>query len=479
MTSIPDNIGTIHFTGIGGIGMSGIAEILHNLGYKVQGSDLSENLNVHRLRNLGIKVFIGQAEQNVANADVLVKSSAVTDDNPEIIAARRKFIPVVRRAEMLGELMRFKSSIAIGGTHGKTTTTSLVSTILDGADLDPTVINGGIINSYNTNARLGSGKWMVVEADESDGSFLKLPATISVVTNIDPEHLVHYGSFENLKLAFEQFILSIPFYGFAVLCLDHPTVQSIIPNVTERRVITYGTNPQADVRLKDHKFQNGGSLFSVEINTRKSNKPRIIENIYLPMVGHHNVLNTLAAITIAHELDLSDKVIIESLGQFKGVKRRFTKTGAVNGVSIYDDYAHHPVEITAVLKAARQATDGKVIAVVQPHRYSRVADLFEEFCSCFNDADIVIMADIYEAGESPIEGVTKETLVEGIERHGHRQAMILKDQSELAQLVRSVSSPKDFVICMGAGDITRWAAELPNDLAQPPTATSIKEVFAS
>lgn len=466
MSRIPQHIGLIHFIGIGGIGMSGIAEVLHNLGYKVQGSDLNDNPNVQRLTKMGITTFIGHDAAHVEHADVVVISSDIPEKNPELQEARQKLIPVVRRAEMLGELMRFKSSIAVAGTHGKTTTTSLVANLLDYAKVDPTVINGGIINSYNTNAHVGEGEWMVVEADESDGSFLKLPATVGIITNIDPEHLAFYGDFERLKLAFESFILSIPFYGYGVLCIDHPTVQALIPHVSERRIITYGTNPQANVRATDVELKNDGAHFSVEIKTRKMAQPRIIEDIHLPMMGHHNVLNALAAITIGHEMGFDDETIIKGMGGFKGVKRRFTKTGEVKGITFIDDYGHHPVEIEAVLKAGRQASSGRVIAVFQPHRYTRVADLFEEFCHSFNDADSVIVTDIYSAREEPIEGISKESIVEGLRMHGHRHAIALDSQNDLPALIQQNAKADDFVICLGAGDITKWAYALPDQVAE-------------
>jgi UDP-N-acetylmuramate--alanine ligase len=478
MTKAPRHFGIIHFIGIGGIGMSGIAEVLHNLGYKVQGSDLSDNANVQRLKQLGLPIFIGHKANQIADAEVVVISSDVPPSNPELMEARSRLIPVVRRAEMLGELMRFKSSIAVAGTHGKTTTTSLVASLLETAKMDPTVINGGIINSYNTNARLGTGEWMVVEADESDGSFLKLPGTIAVVTNIDPEHMSYYGDFENLKLAFENFILNIPFYGFGVLCIDHPIVQSIIPNVSERRIVTYGTNPQANIRAINIRLEPEGARFDVDIMTRKMSKSRQIKNIHLPMMGHHNVLNALVPIAIGHELGLSDDIISASLAQFKGVKRRFTKTGHVKGITIIDDYGHHPVEIKAVLKAGRQATKNKIIAVFQPHRYSRVSDLFEEFCAAFNDADVVIVADIYAAREEAIPGVTKDAIIQGLRQHGHRQVLSLPSPDDLPELISSIAQNGDYVICLGAGDITKWAYALPKALEEiVPPATQLQEAF--
>jgi UDP-N-acetylmuramate--alanine ligase len=465
MRALPLSIGTMHFVGIGGIGMSGIAEILHNLGYQVQGSDVADSYNVARLRKNGIPVEIGHRAENVGSAQVIVVSSAVKPDNPEIVAARTRLIPVVRRAEMLGELMRLKWSIAVAGTHGKTTTTSMVGAMLDAANLDPTVINGGIINAYGTNARLGAGDWMVVEADESDGTFVKLPATIAIVTNIDPEHLDHYGTFEAVQRGFETFVGNIPFYGFAALCIDHPVVQSMIPKVSDRRVVTYGMSPQADIRAVNIAIGKDGARYDVAIAGRTQDRTRTVAGLHLPMFGQHNVQNSLAAIAVAEEMGLGEDVIRAALANFKGVKRRFTKTGEWNGVTVIDDYGHHPVEIAAVLRAARGATSGSVIAVVQPHRFTRVQSLFDEFCTCFNDADAVIVADIYAAGEAPIEGISRESLVQGLIAHGHRRVEPLQDPKELAGLVRDIARPGDFVVCLGAGSITNWANALPAELA--------------
>jgi len=466
MTGLPLDLGNIHFVGVGGIGMSGIAEILHNLGYKVRGSDIAENANVQRLRKLGIEVMIGHRPEHVEDAQVVVVSTAVKADNPEVIAARERFAPIVRRAEMLGELMRLKWSIAVGGTHGKTTTTSMVAAMLDAADLDPTVINGGIINAYGTNARLGAGDWMVVEADESDGTFTKLPSTIAVVTNIDPEHLDFYGSVEALHDAFETFIENIPFYGFAVLCIDHPVVQSLIGRIEDRRIVTYGLSPQADVRATNIVTEKGGAWFDVVIADRRSGDERNVEGLSLPMLGRHNVQNALAAVAIASALDLEESVIRKGLAGFEGVKRRFTKTGEAGGVTVIDDYGHHPVEIGAVLQAARLATKGKVIAVMQPHRYSRLASLFEDFCSCFNDADHVIVAKVFAAGEPPLEGFDRDALVEGLRARGHRHAQGLDDEKDLARIVVDLAAPGDLVVCLGAGNITVWANALPEQLAE-------------
>jgi UDP-N-acetylmuramate--alanine ligase len=460
---MPLSIGTIHFIGIGGIGMSGIAEVMHNLGYRIQGSDLSENANVVRLRELGIAISIGHRAENLGEAQVVVVSTAVKPDNPEVVAARAKLAPVVRRAEMLGELMRLKWSIAVGGTHGKTTTTSMVASLLDGAGFDPTVINGGIINAYGTNARLGEGDWMVVEADESDGTFVKLPATIAIVTNMDPEHLDFYGTFEEEREAFRRFVENIPFYGFAALCTDHPDVQALIGQISDRRLVTYGFNPQAEVRATNLKPGPGGVSFDVILGGH-TGKTRKISGVRLPMFGEHNVQNVLAAIAVATEMDVDDDIIRKTIANFEGVKRRFTKTGEANGVTVIDDYGHHPVEIAAVLKAARTATQGKVVAVMQPHRYTRLQSLFEEFCTCFNDADTVIVADVYPAGESPIEGFDRDSMVEGLQTRGHRHVLPLDDPDALPSLIASVTKPGDLVIFLGAGTVTNWANTLPEAL---------------
>jgi len=464
MRSIPLNIGNLHFVGIGGIGMSGIAEILHNLGYSVQGSDIADSANVKRLRDLGIRVSIGHAAENVADASVVVISSAVKGDNPEVIAAREKLLPVVRRAEMLGELMRLKWSIAVGGTHGKTTTTSLIAAVLEAAALDPTVINGGIINAWGTNARLGDGEWMVCEADESDGTFLKLPMAIAVVTNIDPEHLDHYGTFDELRKAFVNFVENIPFYGFAALCIDHAEVQAMIARVSDRCIITYGFSPQADVRAENMTTGANGTSFDVVISDRKTDESRTISGITLAKYGVHNVQNALAAVVIATEMGLDDDVLNRALSTFEGVKRRFTQTGVVDDITIIDDYGHHPVEIAAVLKAAREVTKERVIAVMQPHRFTRLRDLFEDFCTCFNDADAVIIADVYEAGEEPIEGISKNTLVEGLRERGHRTVVALESPETLATVIDQTAMPGDYVVCLGAGSISTWANALPDQL---------------
>lgn len=462
---LPHELGPIHFIGIGGIGMSGIAEVLLNLGYSVQGSDANENANVLRLRKKGAIVHIGHRAENLGDAEVVVVSTAIKRNNPELESAREKRLPVVRRAEMLAELMRLKQCVAIAGTHGKTTTTSLVATLLEAGGFDPTVINGGIINAYGTNSRLGAGDWMVVEADESDGTFLKLPADVAVITNIDPEHLDHFGTFDAIKKAFRAFVENVPFYGFAVMCLDHPTVQELVGQIEDRRVITYGENPHADVRLIDIDLTGGISRFSVVIRDRKTGGETTIEKVLMPMPGHHNALNATAAITVAHQLGMSADQIRGALAGFGGVKRRFTRTGEWNGAIIFDDYAHHPVEIAAVLKAARASTKGRVIAVVQPHRYTRLHSLFNEFASCFNDADAVIVADVYPAGESPIEGADRDSLVAAIKARGHRRTLPLPNPRELAGMIRQLAKPGDYVVLLGAGNITQWAYALPGELA--------------
>jgi UDP-N-acetylmuramate--alanine ligase len=457
---LPRDIGPVHFVGIGGIGMSGIAEVLVNLGHTVQGSDQSDSANVKRLRDKGVKIAIGHAAENLSGAQVVVISSAIKSDNPELIAARAQRLPVVRRAEMLAELMRLKSCVAIAGTHGKTTTTSMVAALLDAGGFDPTVINGGIINAYGTNARLGAGDWMVVEADESDGTFLKLPADIAVVTNVDPEHLDHFKTFDAVQDAFRAFVENVPFYGFSVMCTDHPVVQSLVGKIEDHRIVTYGENPQADVRLIDISHAGGTSLFTIALRERAGQALHEIKNLALPMPGRHNALNATAAIAVAHELGVADDVIRTALAKFGGVRRRFTKTGTWNG-----DYGHHPVEIAAVLRAARESTKGQVIAVVQPHRYTRLAALFEQFCTCFNDADVVIVANVYPAGEAPIAGADRDALVQGLRTHGHRHVIALESPEKLASLIVATAHPGDYVACLGAGSITQWAYALPSELA--------------
>jgi UDP-N-acetylmuramate--alanine ligase len=459
---LPQDIGPIHFVGIGGIGMSGIAEVLRNLGYTVQGSDVADSANVKRLRDHGIQVSIGHDAKNIAGAAVLVVSSAIKRDNPELIAARGQRLPVVRRAEMLAELMRLKRCVAIAGTHGKTTTTSMVATLLAG--LDPTVINGGIINAYGTHARLGAGDWMVVEADESDGTFLKLPADIAIVTNVDAEHLDHFKTFEAVQQAFIAFVENVPFYGFSVMCTDHPTVHQLVGRIEDRRIITYGENPQADVRLADLTSANGQSRFNVLFRDRSGGVVHQIRDLVLPMPGRHNALNATAAVAIAYELGISDEQIKKALAGFGGVKRRFTRTGEWNGVTVIDDYGHHPVEIAAVLRAARESTEGHVIAIVQPHRYTRLQSLFEDFSTCFNDANAVVVANVYPAGEAPIPGVDRDALVQGLRARGHRQVLPLDDAKQLAPMIKEMAKPGDTVVFLGAGNITSWAYALPDEL---------------
>ena len=473
MRALPLSIGTIHFVGIGGIGMSGIAEVLNNLGYSVQGSDMAEGANIARLRAAGIAVTIGHAAENLGTAQVVVVSTAVKKDNPEVQAARMRMLPVVRRAEMLAELMRLKWAISIGGTHGKTTTTSLVAAVLEAARLDPTVINGGIINAYGTNTRQGAGEWMVVEADESDGSFLRLPSTVAIVTNMDPEHLDHWGTGEAMREGFRQFVSNIPFYGFAVLCVDHPDVQAMIPHL-DRRIVTYGFSPQADVRAEKLLTDRLGATFEVVVQDRATGRARTLKPFRLPMLGAHNVQNALAAIAGGVEMDVPEDTIRAALAGFKGVKRRFTRVGEVGGITIIDDYGHHPVEIAAVLKAARQAGARDVIAVVQPHRYSRLEALFEDFCKCMNDAGTVIVADVYAAGEAQIEGFDKDALVEGLRARGHRSVVPLPGAETLPDMIHAIAKPGDYVVFLGAGTITNWAHALPEKLAalQGPNYTS-------
>ena len=457
VTKLPNDIGPIHFVGIGGIGMSGIAEVLLNLGYQVQGSDLKDSKITERLASLGAKIFIGQRAENLESAEVVVISSAIKSGNPELDAARMAGLPVVRRAEMLAELMRIKSNVAIAGTHGKTTTTTMVATLLDAGGIDPTVINGGIIHAYGSNARMGQGDWMVVEADESDGTFNRLPATIAIVTNIDPEHMEHWGSIENLRKGFYDFVSNIPFYGIAVCCTDHAEVQALVGKITDRRVVTYGFNAQADVRVLNLTYKAGVAHFDIALQQSE----QVITGCTLPMPGDHNVSNALSAVAVALHLGMSHDDIRAALAGFKGVNRRFTKVGEANGVTIIDDYGHHPVEITAVLKAARQASDGRVIAVHQPHRYTRLSSLFEDFCTCFNDADVVAIAEVYAAGEDPIAGVSRDDLVAGLIRHGHRHARAIVSEDDLERLVREQAKSGDIVVCLGAGTISTWAHGLP------------------
>ncbi|MGH6970133.1 MAG: UDP-N-acetylmuramate--L-alanine ligase [Caulobacteraceae bacterium] len=461
---VPFDLGPVHFVGIGGIGMSAIAEIMLRIGYQVQGSDLRAGPGTERLEKLGARIFIGHAATHIEGSSAVVFTSAVKADNPELVAARERRIPLVRRAEMLAELMRLQYSVAVGGTHGKTTTTSMVAAILDAAGLDPTVVNGGVINAYGANAKVGEGDWVVAEADESDGTFLRLRPTVAVVTNIDPEHLDHYQTFDAVKRAFQDFVESIPFYGFAAVCIDDPDVQEMAARVENRRLVTYGANPQAEVRALNVGMGAEGSRFDVAIGEAAGEGGARLEGVTLPMAGLHNVLNALAAIAVGRELGASEDAIRKGLAGFGGVRRRFTITGEAGGVRVIDDYGHHPVEIASVLSAARQVTNGRVIAVVQPHRYTRLRDLFQEFCRAFNDADAVIVADVYPAGESPIEGVGRDALVEGLKRHGHRHVLALESPAALPGLIAAEAKSGDLVVCLGAGDITQWAYALPDGL---------------
>ncbi|WP_209509440.1 MULTISPECIES: UDP-N-acetylmuramate--L-alanine ligase [unclassified Ruegeria] len=459
-TKLPQDVGPIHFVGIGGIGMSGIAEVLLNLGYRVQGSDLKASKITDRLAGLGAEIFVEQRAENLENAAVVVVSTAIKPGNPELDEARAKGLPVVRRADMLAELMRLRSNIAIAGTHGKTTTTTMMAELMVAGDFDPTVINGGIIHAYGSNARMGQGEWMVVEADESDGSFNRLPATIAIVTNIDPEHMEHWGDFDKLRDGFHEFVSNLPFYGLAVCCTDHAEVQALVGRITDRRVRTYGFNAQADVRAENLTYKSGVAHFDIHLQY----EDKVIEGCTLPMPGDHNVSNALSAVAVARHLGMKATEIRDALANFGGVNRRFTKVGEVDGVTIIDDYGHHPVEIAAVLKAARQATEGRVIAVHQPHRYSRLSNLFDDFCTCFNDADVVAIAEVFAAGEDPIEGASRDDLVQGLIRHGHRHARALFDENDLERLVREQARPGDMVVCLGAGTISAWANGLPERL---------------
>ncbi|MGI9370314.1 MAG: UDP-N-acetylmuramate--L-alanine ligase [Ruegeria sp.] len=459
-TKLPQDVGQIHFVGIGGIGMSGIAEVLLNLGYRVQGSDLKASKITDRLASLGAEIFVGQKAENLEGAAVVVVSTAIKPGNPELDEARTQGLPVVRRADMLAELMRLKSNIAIAGTHGKTTTTTMMAELMVAGDFDPTVINGGVIHAYGSNARMGQGEWMVVEADESDGSFNRLPATIAIVTNIDPEHMEHWGDFDTLRAGFDEFVSNIPFYGLAVCCTDHTEVQALVGRITDRRVRTYGFNSQADVRAVNLSYKGGVAHFDIHLQY----EDKMIEGCTLPMPGDHNVSNALSAVAVARHLGMKAAEIRDALANFGGVNRRFTKVGEVDGVTIIDDYGHHPVEIAAVLRAARQATEGRVIAVHQPHRYSRLSSLFDDFCTCFNDADVVAIAEVYAAGEDPIEGASRDDLVASLIRHGHRHARAILDEGDLERLVREQARPGDMVVCLGAGTISAWANGLPERL---------------
>jgi UDP-N-acetylmuramate--alanine ligase len=448
----------IHFVGVGGIGMSGIAEVLLNLGYEISGSDLKASEATNRLGSLGGKIFIGHAAAHVAEADVVVISSAVRRDNAEVIEARNRSVPVIARAEMLAELMRLKSGIAVAGSHGKTTTTSLVAQVLGHAGLDPTAVVGGRLKEYGTNAKLGRGEWMVVEADESDGSFLKLSPTLAIVTNVDAEHLDHYGNLEALRRAFVTFANGVPFYGLAVLCLDHPTVQGMIPEI-EKRHVTYGLSSQAHYRAADVALSGFRSVFSV------SRGGENLGQFELPMVGEHNVLNALAAIAVADELSIPVDVTHEALRLFRGVDRRFTVRGEVAGVTVVDDYGHHPAEIRATLAGARAAFGRRLVVVFQPHRYTRTRDLLEEFATAFNEADAVVVTEIYPSGEEPIAGVDGASVAEALRRHGHQDAQFVGDRARLQDAVLAKVGKGDLVLTLGAGDITKLGPELLAGLA--------------
>ncbi len=463
-TRVPLDIGPIHFIGIGGIGMSGIAEIMHNLGYRVQGSDVAENANVLRLKAMGVDVAIGHSAANLKDAHVVVYSSAVKPGNVEFDAARAQSLPLVRRAEMLAEIMRLRSCVAIAGTNGKTTTTTLVAALLDAGGMDPTVVNGGIINAYGTNARLGAGEWVVVEADESDGTFLRLPATVAVVTNADPDHLDYYGTFDAMRDAFQRFVENVPFYGFAVLCLDHPEVQAMVGRITDRRLVTYGFSPQADARALNVRFSEGASHFDCLFTDRRKGGETRLQNLSLPMPGEHNVQNALAAIVVARELGVADDRIRKALSEFKGVGRRFSKVGEFQGAAIIDDYAHNPFKIAAALKAARQAYSGPVVAVVQPHRYTRLRDTFEQFAKCMNDADVAVVAPVYAAGEKPIDGIDRDTYAEALRAHGHRQVVTIDGEADLAATVAPFLKPGGAVVGLGAGSISGWMHHLQKKL---------------
>jgi UDP-N-acetylmuramate--alanine ligase len=466
-TRVPLDVGVIHFIGIGGIGMSGIAEIMHNLGYKVQGSDVADNANVKRLRKMGIPIMVGHNADNLKAAQAVVYSSAVKPGNPELDAARALSLPLVRRAEMLAEIMRLRSCVAVAGTNGKTTTTTMIAALLDAGGLDPTVVNGGIINAYGTNARLGAGEWVVVEADESDGTFLKLPMTVAVVTNADPDHLDYYGTFDRMRDAFQRFIENVPFYGFAVLCLDHPEVQAMVGRIEDRRLVTYGFSPQADIRATNVHFAEGAAHFDIVITDRRKNTQTHMDGMRLPMPGEHNVQNALAAITVARELGIADDTIRKALSGFGGVGRRFTKVGEWKGAAIIDDYAHNPFKIAAALKAARQAYSGPIVAVVQPHRYTRLRDTFEQFAKCLNDADIAVVAPVYAAGEPPIEGINRDTYADALRAHGHRDVRVIETADDLPELVQSLEStlPNGAIVFLGAGSITQWANSLETVMA--------------
>jgi UDP-N-acetylmuramate--alanine ligase len=465
----PDKVGLFHVVGIGGIGMSAIAEVMHTRGFHVQGSDLKDGANLARLRAKGISCLIGHDPSNIDGASYLVISSAVKPGNPEFEAARERGIPIIRRAEMLAELMRPCATVSITGTHGKTTTTSLIADVFKAAQLDPTVITGGIINAWGSNARIGRGKWMVVEADESDGTFLKLPTQIGVITNIDPEHMDYWPSVEALHLAFSQFIEAIPFYGLAVPCIDHPVVRELLAKLggaaNGRRTVTYGVARDADIRLINLRPNHNSITFDADLGPGVKGGARKLEDLTLPVLGHYNALNALGALAASIEAGISDEVIRSAFASFSGVKRRFSRAGDWQGVAVYDDYAHHPVEIAAVLRAARMAGNGRILAVLQPHRYTRLQSLFNEFSACLDDADIVVVTPVYSAGEAPIPGIDRDELAASLRRHGHPQVMTVEDEQGLVETIASIAKSGDLVVGLGAGTITDWINALPSRLA--------------
>ena len=464
-----DKVGLFHVVGIGGIGMSAIAEVMHTRGFHVQGSDLKDGANLARLRAKGISCLIGHDPSNIDGASYLVISSAVKPGNPEFEAARERGIPIIRRAEMLAELMRPCATVSITGTHGKTTTTSLIADVFKAAQLDPTVITGGIINAWGSNARIGRGKWMVVEADESDGTFLKLPTQIGVITNIDPEHMDYWPSVEALHLAFSQFIEAIPFYGLAVPCIDHPVVRELLAKLggaaNGRRTVTYGVARDADIRLINLRPNHNSITFDADLGPGVKGGARKLEDLTLPVLGHYNALNALGALAASIEAGISDEVIRSAFASFSGVKRRFSRAGDWQGVAVYDDYAHHPVEIAAVLRAARMAGNGRILAVLQPHRYTRLQSLFNEFSACLDDADIVVVTPVYSAGEAPIPGIDRDELAASLRRHGHPQVMTVEDEQGLVETIASIAKSGDLVVGLGAGTITDWINALPSRLA--------------
>jgi UDP-N-acetylmuramate--alanine ligase len=465
-------VGLIHFIGIGGIGMSGMAEILHNLGYRVQGSDLNESYITERLQKNGIKVIFGHHPQNIEGVSLIVKSTDIQDSNVEIKAAFKESIPVIKRCDMLAEIMRCKPAISVSGTHGKTTTTSMIATVFDGAQMNPTVINGGVINQFNTNAYVGDGDYIIAEADESDGTFIKIPSYIAVVTNIDPEHLNYYGTFANVKTAYKTFIENIPFYGFAVLCYDHPVVREIGAQIIDRRIIKYGVEADdLDIKAVNITQDQEGMAFDVIFSSNFMKRNRLnsqqIEGMKLRAYGQHNVLNCLSAIAIGIEKGISIALLQKSLANFRGVKRRFTQTGEVRGIRIIDDYAHHPEEIKVTLNAARMVANmrgGKVIAVMQPHRYTRLQSLMEEFAQSFDDADEIIISEVYSAGEQSIANITSEKLIEKIKQYSSQSVYKLDDPLKLAEKINKLAKSSDLVVLLGAGSITKWAYDLPQQL---------------